>query len=70
MTIYIDVDSDGVVCAYDGHVENGYEVYDEAYNELQGANGSLVCATYRLDDLIALGEEVKKRNAMGENCLD
>lgn len=70
MTIYIDVDADGVVCVYDGDVENGYEIYEEAYNEIQGANGFVVCATYRLDDLIALGEEVKKRNALGENYHD
>lgn len=70
MTIYIDVDADGVVCVYDGDVENGYEIYDESYNDVQGANGFLVCATYRLDDLIALGEEVKKRNALGENYCD
>lgn len=70
MTIYITLGSDGVVCVYDGDVKNGYEIYEDAYNGLQGKYGDLVCTTYRLDDLIALGEEVKRRNALGENYLD
>ena len=70
MTIYIDVDVDGTVCVYDGNVENGYEVYDSPHYEQVGAFGSLLCSTFRLDDLIALAKEVEQRNALGEDYSD
>ncbi len=57
MTIYIDVDADGVVCVYDGDVEDSFEAYDFPYD-----GQTAVCSTFRLNDLIALGEEVKRRN--------
>lgn len=57
VAIYIDVDADGTVCVYDGDVEDSFEAYDFPYTAQ-----TKDCSTYRLDDLIALGEEVKRRS--------